>query len=571
MLHARYFCGMADDKFASGIIQDALQAVGDEMFEALRRTSMSPIIYEALDYAVGATDAQGNLLAQGNGVTAFLGSLDSAVRGALEHYDGGAGLHPGDIILTNSPYQGGGTHLPDVVTILPVFHDGRIVAFTVNKAHWTEIGGMDTGSLTTRSTEIFQEGLHFRFLKLYEAGNLNTSLVELIRENVRLPDDTLGDMHAGVAAAQVGARRIESLIGKYGLDTVLAAMEELLDYGERMTRLELLKLPEGIYTAEDVIEEDGLGNGPFTIKVAVTLKGGRCIADFTGTAAQAPGPVNCSYAGLLTGVRCVFKAVTNPDIPANGGAFRPLEIICPPRTLLTAESPAPVSLYFESLIAAIDVVWKALAPVAPNHLPAGHKRTVGSTFISGHHPDTGELYIMGEPLLGGWGAACDADGINGMFCCGNGETFNIPVELTEARYGLQVDQYAFHTEPGGEGKFRGGKGVVLDYRVTGENALLTVAFSRTRSRPWGLQGGREGSLNYAEVLRTDGSVERHSVATALALGKNEVARLYSASGGGFGDPAERPADDVHSDLKNGYVTPEQAVRYYPQAGGDDPT
>ena len=221
---ARYFFGMADDKFASGIIQDALQAAGDEMFEALRRTSMSPIIYEALDYAVGATDAQGNLLAQGNGVTAFLGSLDSAVRGALEHYDGGAGLHPGDIILTNSPYRGGGTHLPDVVTILPVFHDGRIVAFTVNKAHWTEIGGMDTGSLTTRSTEIFQEGLHFRFLKLYEAGHLNTSLVELIRENVRLPDDTLGDMHAGVAAARVGARRLESLIGKYGLDTVLARL-----------------------------------------------------------------------------------------------------------------------------------------------------------------------------------------------------------------------------------------------------------------------------------------------------------------------------------------------------------
>lgn len=562
---------MAIDRFTSGIIQDALQAVGDEMFEALRRTSMSPIIYEALDYAVGATDAQGNLLAQGNGVTAFLGSLDSAVRGALEHYDGGAGLRPGDIILTNSPYQGGGTHLPDMVTILPIFYDGTIVAFTVNKAHWTEIGGMDTGSLTTRATEIFQEGLHFRFLKLYEAGTINASLVELIRENVRLPNDTLGDMHAGVAAARVGARRIETLIGKYGLDRVLAAMEELLDYGERMTRLELLKLPEGVYTAEDVIEEDGLGNGPFTIKVAVTLKDGRCVADFTGTSAQAPGPINCAFAGLLTGVRCVFKAVTNPDIPANGGAFRPLEIICPPGTLLTAESPAPVSLYFESLIAAIDVVWKALAPIAPNHLSAGHKRTVGSTFISGHHPDTGELYILGEPLMGGWGAACDADGINGMFCCGNGETFNIPVELTEARYGLQVDQYAFHTEPGGEGKFRGGKGVVLDYRVTHGDAFLTVAFSRTLSRPWGLQSGCEGSLNYAEVLRVDGSVERHSVGTAITMRENEVARLYSATGGGFGDPAERPADEVHRDLRNGYITPEQAASHYPQAIGHEPT
>ena len=562
---------MAVDRFTSGIIQDALQAVGDEMFEALRRTSMSPIIYEALDYAVGATDARGNLLAQGNGVTAFLGSLDSAVRGALEHYDDGAGLHPGDVILTNSPFQGGGTHLPDVVTMLPVYHAGRIVAFTVNKAHWTEIGGMDTGSLTTRSTEIFQEGLHFRFLKLYDAGNLNESLVALIRENVRLPDDTLGDMHAGVAAARVGARRIESLIARYGAEALLTAMEELLDYGERMTRLELLKLPEGVYSAEDVIEEDGLGNGPFTIKVSVTLQDGRCIADFTGTATQAPGPINCSHAGLLTGVRCVFKAVTNPDVPANGGAFRPLEIICPPGTLLTAESPAPVSLYFEALIAAIDVVWKALAPIAPKHLSAGHKRTVGSTFISGRHPDSGELYVMGEPLMGGWGAACDADGINGMFCCGNGETFNIPVELTEARYGLQVGQYAFHTEPGGEGKFRGGKGMVLDYRVTHGEAFLTIAFSRTRSRPWGLQGGREGSLNYAEILRADGSIERYTVGTAIALAENEVARLYSSTGGGFGDPAERPADKVRGDLRNGYVTPGQVAQCYPQANERNPT
>ena len=173
--------------------------------------------------------------------------------------------------------------------------------------------------------------------------------------------------------------------------------------------------------------------------------------------------------------------------------------------------------------------------------------------------------------MGGWGAAPDADGINGMFCCGNGETFNIPVELTEARYGLQVDQYAFHTEPGGEGKFRGGKGVVLDYRVTHGDAFLTIAFSRTRSRPWGLQGGREGSLNYAEILRTDGSVERHSVATALAVRQNEVARLYSATGGGFGNPAERPADKVRNDLRNGFVTPEQVMRYYPQADGRNPT
>ena len=553
------------DAFTSEIIQDALVAVGDEMFEAQRRTAMSPIIYEALDFAVGATDADGNLIAQGNGVTAFLGSLDSAVTGTLAHYGNGADLQPGDVIVTNCPYEGGGTHLPDVVTVLPIFHAGRIVAFTVNKAHWTEIGGMDTGSLTTRSVEIFQEGLQLNFLKLYDAGILNETLAQVIGDNVRLPSDTLGDMHAGVAAARVGARRIEELINKYGVAAVLGAMNDLLDYGERAARAELEKLPSGTYVAEDVIENDGLGNGPFTIKVAVTLDRGSCIVDFDGTSEQSPGPINCSHAGLLTGVRCAFKAITSPDIPANGGAFRPLQIKCPEGTILTAEPPAPVSLYFESLVAAIDVVWKALAPVVPDRLPAGHKRTVGSTFLSGRHPDTGELFVMGEPLVGGWGAAPYRDGVNGMFCCGNGETFNIPVELTEARYGLQVNQYAFHNEDGGEGRFRGGKGVVLDYAITNGEAFLTVAYSRSETRPWGISGGQPGSRNYAEIRRTDGSVEHCAMATSVPLREGDVARLYSATGGGFGDPAERDINEVRADVRNGYITPDQATRFYPQA------
>ncbi|RVT92966.1 hydantoinase B/oxoprolinase family protein [Sphingomonas crocodyli] len=557
---------MTTNVFTLEIIKDSLVAVGEEMFQAMLRTSMSPIIYEGTDFAVGATDARGNLLAQGNGVAAFLAALDTAVVSALGRYDLND-IKPGDVFITNTPYEGGGTHLSDVAILIPVFHDAKLIAWTVNKAHWTEVGGAQAGSVSSSSTEIFQEGLRFTFIRLYDEGRINQAVVQIIRDNVRLPDSTIGDMHAGVAAARVGEKRILELVAKYGAPMVLQAMDELLDYGEKMTRAALATIPSGVYEAEDIVEDDGLGNGPFVVKVKVTISQDRLIADFTGSAPQAPGPVNTTYAGLLTGSRCLFKAITDPGIPANGGCFRMLEVICPPGTVLTAQEPAPVSMNFQARNAAVDVFWKALAPILPQRLPAGHQQSVCATFISGKHPDTGELFVIGEPLVGGWGACHDSDGDAGQFCSSNGETYNIPCELFEARYGLQVAQYAFHDQDGGAGRYRGGKGVVLDYRVTADRAFLTYAAARTSSRPWALLGGQEGSNNYAEVRRHDGSVERYGMCTAVAVERDEVIRIYTATGGGYGDPKLRPRELVERDIKNGFVTTEQAIAHYGYQAG----
>lgn len=550
------------DPFTVEIVKDAIVAVGDEMFNAMIRTSMSPIIYETTDFAVGLTDAKGLLLAQGNGVTAFLATLDTAVVSLLENYPEKRDIKPNDIFITNNPYEGGGTHLSDVVIIMPVFHGKMLMGFAVNKAHWTEVGGKDAGSVSTNASEIYQEGLRFRFLKLFDEGRLNDPLVQLIRDNVRLPDSTIGDMHAGVAAARVGGARLLELVKRYGRQNVLEAMESLLDYGERMTEAELRKLPNGIYSAEDLIESDGCGNGPFRVRVKITITDNTMTTDFTGTDAQAAGPINCSYTGLITATRCVFKSVTNPEIPANGGCFRKLNIVCPPGTILSAQLPAPVSLYYESILAAIDVVWKALAPIVPDRLPAGNQRSVNATFLSGLHAETGEFYVMGEPLVGGWGASGELDGDSGQFCPANGETYNIPVELAEARYGFMIDQYAFHDQEGGAGKFRGGKGVVLDYRVTADEAFLTYATSRFETRPWGMNGGKEGTHNYVELHKKDGSVERHHMVTAMPMKKNEVIRLFTGTGGGFGNPKKRSRKSVGSDLKNGYINKGEAKKVY---------
>lgn len=553
------------DLFTTEIIKDSLVALGDEMFNAMIRTSMSPIIYETTDFAVGATDARGNLLAQGNGVAAFLATLDTAVQ-SLFHHHPLEDIYPGDVFITNSPYEGGGTHLSDVVILVPVFHQNQLIAWTVNKAHWTEVGGAQAGSISTTATEIYQEGLHFRFLKLYDRGHINRALHDLIRDNVRLPDSTLGDMHAGVAAAKVGANRIVELVKKYGCENVLTAMEELLDYGERMTAAELRRLPQGIFEAEDVIESDGLGNGPFPIRVKVTIADGRMIMDFTGTAPQAAGPINVSSSGLVTATRCIFKSVTNPEIPANGGCFRALEVVCPPGTLFSAVRPAPVSLYYETDLAAMELVWKALAPVLKDRLPAGHYRSVSGTFLSGIHPESGELFVMGEPLAGGWGASADLDGDGGQFSALNGETFNIPVELFETRYGVRVEQYAFHDQPGGEGEFLGGKGVVVDYRITADKVFFTYGANRGASRPWGMEGGREGSNNYALVMRADGSTERHNMCSAIPVRQGELIRIFTGTGGGYGDPKRRPPERVARDVKNGYLTARQAAEYFSLPG-----
>ena len=551
------------DQFTLEIIENAMVAVGDEMFWTLQRTAQSSLIFEVLDFSVGATDATGELLTTGNGVALFLGTLDSAVKSVLEKHGSKGNIHPGDLFITNDPYGGGGTHLSDVSIIMPVFYDDEIVAFTINKAHWSELGGKDPGSVSADATEVYQEGLQLPNIKLFHKGVADDAVLDLIAANCRLPRMTLGDLWAGVAAARVGERRIADLCKKYGKDTVLASMSRLLDYGEKMVRLELQKLPKGVFEAEDWVDDDGTGAGPFPVKAKITITDDEFVVDYTGSCDQVVGPINSTYTGLVSSARAVFKALTNPSIPANGGAFRALKVICPEGNIFSAQRPAPVSMYFESMLFGSDLIWKALAPHVPDRLTAGHLLSVCATKVYGKHPDTGDFWMIYEPLVGGWGAGEDKDGEPGQFCVGDGETYNIPVEVTEQRYGIMVDQYALHDEDGGAGKFRGGKGVILDYRVTGEEAFVTATFNRHKLPPWGMNGGLEGSPNYVEIRRVDGSVETYGhTPEGVRLAKGDVVRLTTATGGGSGEPRDRAREKVLDDLKNGYITPDQAMRHY---------
>ncbi|NUH85127.1 hydantoinase B/oxoprolinase family protein [Bacillus firmus] len=546
------------DPFTLEIVKDSLVAIGDEMFIALAKTSMSPIIYEVLDYASGLTDAKGQLLTQGNGVTGFIGMLSDMVKQTLKKFGDGK-LKEGDIIIINDSYGGGGSHLSDVGLVMPIFFDGEIVAFSANKAHWTEVGGKDPGSFSNDATDIFQEGLQFPSVKLFNEGEINQAIVDIIEANVRFPELSLGDMWAQVAALKTGEKRVKELCEKHGKELFLSSVNYLLDHGEQLARQELSKLPKGTFNAEGFIDDDGFGNGPFKIKVKVTITDDKFVADFRGSHPQVPGPVNCSYTALISAVRTIFLAITNPSQDANDGVFRPLEVITDKGSVLSAERPAPVSIYWESMLAGADLIWKALAPVVPHRLNAGHLLSVCSVVLSGQHQDTNEPFLIVEPSVGGWGASEGQDGARGQFCIGDGETYNVPVEVAETRYGVMVDEYSLHTDGAGAGEYLGGSGVIRSYKALSDNQMVSVTFGRNKFVPWGMRDGEDGSANEVYIEKADGDVDGpFGIFPRYPLNKGDVVKLVTATGGGYGDPYKRPADQVAQDVKNGYITAAQA-------------
>lgn len=551
------------DPFTQEIIKNALVAVGDEMFLAMAKTSMSPIIYEALDYSVGITNARGDLIAQGNGTTVFLGMIDSLVRDILEKFAGD--IHQDDVFISNDPYKGGGTHLCDVAIVKPIYVAGELVAFAMNKAHWVDVGGMAAGSFTTDATEIFQEGLQIPTVKIMERGKPVGGILEILQSNIRLPKDSMGDFWAGMAANKVAEVRIVELFDRYGAASMHQAMDDLLDYGEAMIAAELKRLPQGTFYAEDWIDDDGITDQPLKVCVRIDISEDKFKVDFTGSAPQTVGPINNSRTGLVSAVRTIFKALTNPGIPANGGCFRAIEVVCPDRTLFTAERPAPVSTYWETMLYAQDLIWKALAEHLPDRLTAGHVLSVCAIVFSGPHPKTKAPTILVGPLVGGWGAMQDRDGLNGQFSVADGETYNFPVEVTEAKYGVHVRSYAFHGDDGGAGRFRGGKGVALEYEIPNDGWVFTGSFGRFKFPPWGAAGGQQGSPNYAEILRQgqrSDPPERLGKPARVPLAKGDVVRMVTATGGGWGDPKLRAREAIEADLRDGFVTPDQAARDY---------
>lgn len=543
---------MSQDPITLEIIQNSLQAAADEMFAAMRKTAMSSIIYEVLDMGTGITDAQGRIASSGAGIPAFIGVLDKSVQFILSKHDN---IRPGDVFITNDPWHGGVTHLNDLVLAMPVFSDGELIAWAANIAHNSDVGGMAPGSLSGEATEIFQEGLRLPAVKLINEGDTDQAVMDIITINSRMPDFLLGDVWAAIASVRVGVRRMEELAAKYSVPTFKSAMDSFMEFGEKTAKAELAKLPKGTFELSEP-QDDGR-----TFNVKITISDEDMVVDLRDNPDQDPACTNTSRDGTLVCAQMVFKSLTDPDTPANDGSFRPLKVLTREGSIFHAKEPAAIGFYFETEVRVYDLIWRCLAPHVPERLPAGHFSSICGTFVGGIHPDTGRQYTIIEPQIGGWGAWKGRDGNPCIFSGFHGETYNTPAEISEARNGLYVDRMELNTEPGGEGQWTGGRGLVLEYRIRTEAGFLTAAYTRYIEKAWPLEGGIEGSGNYVDVTKPSGT-ERYSFVSGLDVTTDDVIRVVTSCGAGYGDPKLRDPEAVKADIKNGYVTPERAKEIY---------
>ncbi|MEM2016185.1 MAG: hydantoinase B/oxoprolinase family protein [Nitrososphaerota archaeon] len=547
------------DIFTLEIIKSGLITANEEMFYAFGRTAKSPVIYEVLDYAVGITDSKGELIAQAPGVPGFSGVLDFVAKEVLEKWSGE--MRPGDVYILNVPYKSG-THLNDVTLAMPVFYRDELISMILNKGHWSEVGGMHFGSWTSDSTEIYQEGVQFPCIRLYREGKPNKDVIDIILENSRLPLHTLGDMEAQAASMKVAARRIEKLIEKYGIENVKNAMEKIIDDGYKLALLNLKKLPKGVFEAEDYLDDDGLTDEPVYVRVKVTITDEEFLADFTGSG-SVKGSIASPYPATVSGVRETYMAVTDPHVDLNGGYFKPLKVIAPEGSAFNPVKPAPTSTFWEAMSYSTDLVWRALAPHVPDKLTAGHFLSILATILGGIDERTGEPFAIVEPQAGGWGAGYDMDGESGLVACGDGETYIASNEVYEKHMPILVERYCLNTESGtGHGKFRGGFGVIKDYRVLCSEASFTVSIGRNKFPPWGVAGGMNGTPNYCVIFKQGEEPKIVRKVAAVKLKRGDMVSLRSGGGGGWGDPLERDPELVRMDVKNEYITIETAREIY---------
>ena len=518
------------DPISLAVIQAGLSAAADEMFAMLRKTAMSPIIYEVLDVGTGVTDAHGNLAGSGAGIPTFVGVLDKAVQRILALH-GGNGVAEGDMFVTNDPNYGGVTHLSDVVVAMPVFSGGERIAWTASIAHWSDIGGMTPGSMSTKASELFQEGLRLPAVRLFDKGRRIDPLIDIICANSRLPEYSRGDLWAQIAACRRASERVARLANTYGLKTFRKAIDELFTEGEARARKGLEILEQGSW--EIAVRQDS-GD---TWKASISVEKDEFTVDLRDNPEQKNSPYNTSRDGAVISAQMIFKALTDPGRFANAGSFRPLRVLTRPGTIFHTKGEAPHGYYFETRIRLYDMLWRCLAAAFPERLPAGHFGSVCGTVIAGRHPDNGRRFTMVEPQMGGWGATSDRDGLDAMYSASHGETFNCPVEICEARYGIDVGWKRLSSQPRGRGRFAGGLGLSTCYRPR-QSAILAAGYSCHRHPVWGLNGGGEGGTNSLTVVRSSGKSERHAFVSDLIVEPGDRILIETASGGGWGRAEE---------------------------------
>lgn len=555
----------AVDPITLEVIRTSLISIVQEMSVTLTRTAYSTIIRDVHDFSCVLFDANGRLIAQAEGIPSFNGGMSFVIECVAEKFPL-ASMSPGDAYLVNDPYSGEGAsfHKNDINIVMPIFADGQLVMLSASKAHYLDIGGKDAGSFSPDAENSFQEGLTLPPVRFLDKGVRNDAVLDIFLANVRVSDTAKGDLAAQIAASKTAEARAAEFVMKYGIDVVGSAIDDLLDHAERMVRLAIDAIPDGIYHAAGMHDGDGTTEEPIPIEVTVTVEGSEITVDVTGSAAQRRSSAgNCHWLETVAVVRESVMFLADTSMGTNEGSYRPIHVIAPKGCVYRPVMPAPTTTGVADLgVRLIELILRALSSALPEEVVAGTFGTVSALTLAGVSPTTGEEFVHFSPYAGGWGGRASADGNSAMVSLLSGDNYNIPCEMMETRFpGLIAERYALRHESAGAGRHRGGWGVTYDYRTT-VPVQLSVALDHYRFPPEGLFGGRNGAGSALVVNpgSTDEVVLHQKAGVALPAGT--VVSHRTGGGGGYGDPRERDPELVANDVADGLITIETAAEVY---------
>jgi N-methylhydantoinase B len=554
------------DAITTEIIRNAFISIANDMNATLIRSAFTPVIYEGKDCSVALIDENGDVLGQSLGLPLFLGNLEICVKLMAERY-GWEYFKDGDVFYMNNSYMTG-THLNDSTIIQPIFWKGERIGFAASRAHWLDVGAKDPGT-PVDSHEIYQEGMRWGPTRLYENGEPREDVIELLRLNSRFGDATVGDMNAQVAAGRTGEQRLRALFDRFGAGTIRAARDAIFEQTESLERQAVSELPDGEYTADGFLDNDGLGSDPLPVHVKVTVDGNSMKIDLAGSADQARGPVNCGMTQTVAAARVAYKLLICSEVSPNGGSFRALDVVAPEKTIFSAQEPAACGWYFSSLGLLIDLVIKALSPVMPDRAAGAHYGDSMVITLAGFDPrNENEFYLMIEPTTGGWGASQGRDGASSLINNVNGSFKDLPIEVFESKYPLQILDYGIRRDSGGAGQYRGGNGTFREYLVQADSDLF-LWFERSVTTAWGLFGGADGAAPNVIVNYPDGEQAEYLKVNGIKVKQGTVIKSLTGGGGGYGPAMKRRPEAVLEDVIDGYVSVEMAENAYGVAIDDE--
>ncbi|TWH27483.1 MULTISPECIES: hydantoinase B/oxoprolinase family protein [unclassified Aminobacter] len=551
------------DPVLLAILKGRLEQIADEMDATLFRSAFNPIIAEAHDASHGIYDAvTGDTLVQGkSGLPIFVGVMAFAVKAVIEKAAKSGGPKDGDVWIFNDPYVGG-THLSDFRLVRPLFRDGKVFCYLVSVGHWHDVGGNVPGNYNPVATESFQEGMLIPPVKLFDRGELRQDVIDILSANSRLPNSLFGDLNGQINALDLGVKRMNELLADYGDETVAAALGELKDRAAMLMRAEIERLPKGTVSAEDYLDNDGVVDQPLTIALDLTIENGRMVMDFSRSSPACAGPVNISRATTIASCYVALKHVFG-DVPANAGVLEPVEFIIPEDSLLSVTAPKPVGGYTETILRLIDVVFQAIAKIAPERANGCAYGTINALSLAGYRGPDRKRWVMFSFFGGGHGGHPEGDGLNH----GNApiSTATIPpLEILEAAYPVMFTQWALRPDSGGAGRHRGGLGAIYEIELLEEEADVFLFGERGRFAPKGVAGGKDAVLNRFTYQQDDGehSPPMASKMVGIKLKRGQRVRLETPGGGGYGNVDERDPALIERDVALGFVTPEAAAETY---------